>query len=81
MKNLFCFLALATLHSAVVAQLPPVSAEPEVSPPSALTDEEKAAGWKLIFDGRNNYGLRGLTFNDFINRGWKIDHGTLYCRS
>ena len=48
-------------------------------PPTTLTDEEKADGWKMIFDGKNNQGLRGLTFNDFINRGWKIDHGTLYC--
>ena len=40
--------------------------------PNTLTDQEKAAGWKILFDGKNNYGLRGLTYNDFINRGWKI---------
>ncbi|MEI9892695.1 MAG: DUF1080 domain-containing protein [Chthoniobacter sp.] len=40
---------------------------------------KRAAGWKLLFDGRNNYGLRGLTFNDFINRGWRIDRGSLFC--
>lgn len=47
--------------------------------PYVLSDEERAAGWRLIFDGKNNYGLRGLTFNDFINRGWRIDRGSLFC--
>ena len=44
-----------------------------------LTDEERAEGWQLIFDGKNNYALRGLTYNDFINRGWRIDRGSLFC--
>ncbi|EDY22467.1 protein of unknown function DUF1080 [Chthoniobacter flavus Ellin428] len=44
-----------------------------------LTDEERAAGWRILFDGRNNYGLRGLTFNDWINRGWRIDRGSIFC--
>ena len=47
--------------------------------PYVLSDEERAAGWRLIFDGKNNYGLRGLTYNDFINRGWRIDRGSLFC--
>jgi hypothetical protein len=44
-----------------------------------LTDEERAAGWRILFDGRNNYGLRGLTYNDWINRGWRIDRGSIFC--
>lgn len=44
-----------------------------------LTDEERAAGWKILFDGKNNYGLRGLTYNDWINRGWRIDRGSIFC--
>ena len=53
--------------------------QPEEPKVYTLTDEEKAAGWRLLFDGKNNYGFRGLTYNDFINRGWKIDHGTFFC--
>ena len=53
--------------------------EPAEVKPYTLTDEERAAGWRILFDGRNNFGLRGLTYNDFINRGWRIDHGTLFC--
>jgi len=58
---------------------PAAPAEPAEIKAFTLSDEEKAAGWRLIFDGKNNYGLRGLTFNDFINRGWKIDRGSLFC--
>ncbi len=78
MKIIACLLAAVLFSSLAGAQLPkPPDDTP--SPVYTLTDEEKAAGWKLIFDGKNNYGLRGLTYNDFINRGWKIDHGTLFC--
>jgi hypothetical protein len=85
MKKLCRLLALLVLAAVSSAQEPPRDAsapkppDDSPSPVYTLTDEEKAAGWKLLFDGRNNYGLRGLTYNDFINRGWKIDHGTLFC--
>jgi hypothetical protein len=67
-----------------LAQTPPPPAangdekkeEPKVY---TLTDEERAAGWKILFDGKNNYGLRGLTYNDWINRGWRIDRGSIFC--
>ena len=45
-----------------------------------LTDDEKKDGWRMIFDGRNNFGLRGLTNNDWINRGWRIDRGSIFCK-
>lgn len=79
MKNPSWLLAFVLLRLTAAAQLPPPSTGPENMEQSVLTDEEKAAGWKMIFDGKNNQGLRGLTFNDFINRGWKIEHGTLFC--
>ena len=53
--------------------------QPAEIKPYTLTDEEKAAGWQMVFDGKNNYALRGLTYNDFINRGWRIDRGSLFC--
>jgi hypothetical protein len=79
MKTLFRTLSIIALSASAWAQLPKPPDETP-SPTYTLTDEEKAAGWKILFDGKNNYGLRGLTYNDFINRGWKIgERGTLFC--
>lgn len=82
MKNFIRILALLVFGFASWAQDASAPKPPDdtPSPIYTLTDEEKADGWKLLFDGRNNYGLRGLTYNDFINRGWKIgERATLFC--
>jgi hypothetical protein len=42
-----------------------------------LTPEEQAAGWKLLFDGKNVLGLRGVQKPDFLSAGWKVEDGTL----
>lgn len=86
MKNtlcLFAFLASAAISFAQDAPPPrdtslPKPPDETPSPIYTLTDEEKAEGWKILFDGKNNYGLRGLTYNDWINRGWKINNGTIF---
>ncbi|MDB6150932.1 MAG: hypothetical protein JWQ44_2380 [Chthoniobacter sp.] len=46
--------------------------------PNALTAEEKAQGWKLLFDGAAATGLRGLQKPDFLKAGWSIVRGELY---
>ena len=79
MKPIFPILVLAAALIAGAQAQAPKPPDDTPSPVYTLTPEEKLAGWRLIFDGKNNYGLRGLTYNDFINRGWKIDHGTLFC--
>ncbi len=81
MKHLFPTVSLVLLTVAVSAQDRSVPKPPDETPSPiyTLTPEESIAGWKLLFDGKNNQGLRGLTYNDWINRGWKIDHGTLFC--
>ncbi len=87
MKLLSLLALLVATVGSLPAQDPSTPAKPEDAKPDApaeikvytLTDEEKAAGWQMVFDGKNNYALRGLTYNDFINRGWKIDRGSLFC--
>jgi hypothetical protein len=84
MKLLSVMFAVLVAARVLVAQekdpTPPANPDqPQEFKPFTLTDEERAAGWRILFDGKNNYGLRGLTYNDFINRGWRIDHGTLFC--
>ena len=41
-----------------------------------LTEEEKAAGWKLLFDGHSTEGWRNYG-KDSISNGWKVKDGAL----
>ena len=45
-------------------------------PPNTLTDEEKAAGWKLLFDGKTTTGWRNYKKTD-VGPGWKVENGAL----
>ena len=50
-----------------------------VPPPrNQLTDAERAAGWKLLFDGRTTTGWRNFKKPD-ISQGWRVLDGAL-CR-
>ncbi len=87
MKNHLHLLALLAFGAIAWAQDPPPRDPGLPKPPDetpspiyTLTEEETAAGWKILFDGQNNKGLRGLTYNDWINRGWKIgERHTIFC--
>jgi len=82
MKHIFqALVVVSCLTAGAIAQdrSAPKPPDDTPSPIYTLTPEESLAGWKILFDGKNNYGLRGLTYRDWINRGWKIDHGTLFC--
>jgi 3-keto-disaccharide hydrolase len=46
--------------------------------PNTLTSEEKAAGWKLLFDGKTTKGWRGIDKDEFPKSGWAADDGTLH---
>src|SRR4051812_10870688 len=46
------------------------------SAPNALTDAEKAAGWKSLFDGKTTSGWRNYKKPD-IAPGWKVENGAL----
>jgi hypothetical protein len=53
----------------------PASALPNVN---TLTDQEKADGWKLLFDGKTTDGWRNFK-KKAISSGWKVVDGAL-CR-
>ncbi len=44
--------------------------------PNQLTSAEKAAGWKLLFDGKSLQGWRGYK-TEAIGAGWKAQDGAL----
>ena len=44
---------------------------------NTLTKAEKAAGWKLLFDGKTTAGWRGFKKQDFPKSGWIVEDGCL----
>jgi hypothetical protein len=75
------FAVLAMLGAALAAQEP---AQPPGQPAALLpnlnklTDAEKAAGWKLLFDGQTTAGWRNFKKPD-ISKGWQVLDSSL-CR-
>ena len=67
--------SLVALSVALEAQpLPGTSPE---SPANRLTPAERAAGWRLLFDGTNTSGWRGFKKPAFPDKGWIIEEGCL----
>lgn len=66
--RIFSLFALAAILS---VQTAPAQA------PNTLTPAEKAAGWKLLFDGHDNTGWRSTHSNGFPSSGWEVKDGML----
>src|SRR5436309_2527317 len=47
------------------------------SEPNQLTDAEKLAGWKLLFDGHSTKGWRGYEKTAMPAKGWRVEGGLL----
>jgi hypothetical protein len=63
---------LATFFTLCLA----VAAARAEQPLNALTDEQKAEGWKLLFDGESTKGWTNFK-KDTIGDGWKVVDGAL----
>ena len=48
------------------------------SAPNTLTDQEKQAGWKLLFDGKSLDGWHNFKSKD-VKPGWQVKDATLAC--
>ncbi len=44
-----------------------------------LSTQEKAAGWKLLFDGKTTNGWRSFKKQSFPIKGWVVEDGWLHC--
>jgi len=50
----------------------------QASEPNTLTDAEKKAGWKLLFDGKTTDGWHNFR-QKTVNPGWVVKDGALVC--
>jgi hypothetical protein len=71
--NRFILIALTL----VAASSPQLRAD-EGAQPNTLTDAEKAAGWKLLFDGQDFQGWHNFK-SEGVRSGWEVKDGTLIC--
>ena len=55
-----------------------VTAEEAGPKPNTLTDAERAAGWKLLFEGKDLSGWHTFKRDD-VRPGWKVRGGALVC--
>jgi len=62
--QIVCVLAAAAICTANAAE------------PNTLTEAEKTAGWKLLFDGKTTKGWRGYKMQS-MPPGWVVTNGTL----
>jgi hypothetical protein len=56
---------------------PPTATAKTAAPPNSLTAKEKAAGWRLLFDGKTTKGWRGFKKDKFPEDGWAVKDGVL----
>jgi hypothetical protein len=47
--------------------------------PNQLSPDEKAAGWKLLFDGKTPKGWHTFKREMFPEKGWVVEDGWLHC--
>jgi hypothetical protein len=53
-----------------------IQVQAEDAAPNTLTDKEKAAGWKLLFDGKTTTGWKNFK-KDSVGPGWQVKNGEL----
>jgi hypothetical protein len=49
--------------------------------PNQLSEEEKAAGWKLLFDGKTLSGWHSFKKKSPPGKGWAAENGWLHCQA
>jgi hypothetical protein len=62
----------------VAAALAAANPDDPAAPNNQLTDAEKKAGWKLLFDGKSFDGWHNFKRKD-VRTGWQVKDGALVC--
>src|SRR5881628_981145 len=66
----------AIAATAVLALLPAIAPALSAQSPNSLSPAERAAGWRLLFDGKTTAGWRGFK-QDSAPAGWQVVDGAL----
>jgi hypothetical protein len=72
---LFCL--TAGMAAQDKADRAPSAMAPGSAAPNTLSAAEKAAGWKLLFDGKTTNGWRGFHRDAMPEQGWVVEGGAL----
>jgi hypothetical protein len=78
MISLRCLTVLTLLGSVGTFSISSQAAEAATAKPNTLTAKEKAAGWRLLFDGHSFSGWHNFK-NQGVRPGWQIKDGSLAC--
>jgi hypothetical protein len=76
MKRVLFALTLSLLSAPALAKSKPTAA---AGPANVLSSKEKAAGWKLLFDGKTTKGWRSFKSAPFPAEHWVAKDGALEC--
>jgi len=74
-STLVLILAATACRPAPVEETSPATAA--VGTPNQLTATERAAGWRLLFDGRSLAGWRGLGYPGIPEGHWTVEDGAI----
>lgn len=75
-KNVATDIDTGSVANDTIATLPD-SAQNQNMATNTLTEQERAEGWKLLFDGTTTNGWRGAYMDKFPAGGWVIENGTI----
>lgn len=64
-----------------LALLLPILAFAAHAEPNTLTDAERAAGWRLLFDGKTTAGWVAIGKDAFPADGWSVEDGALVLKA
>ncbi len=64
---------------ALLLLVAPLASVVSAQDPNSLTDQEKQAGWRLLFDGQTTAGWRGYK-STTMPASWRVENGSLLSR-
>lgn len=73
------FLAMSACNTAPKKQEAAEEKSEEAAAINTLSEQEKAEGWILMFDGETTNGWRGYGMDVFPDTGWTIKDGAIVC--